>query len=123
MEKPATQKDQIAVEMAGIHDDLNRHGDEAKQWRENHEKEDLEAFEGINKKLDTMSAYHSQYHIQISKSLEEINTTMGYSKWLFDGSKGIALIPKQIWMALLLVVMFTLFGFKAVVAFVINKFI
>lgn len=110
--------------------DFNDHKADDREWKVNHEKADHEAFQefrdvqqATNDSIDELKTglqglYTAQRDIVLE--IRGLRDDMKYGKWLFDGSKGFSLIPKQLYILLLLVMVLTVFGFKAVIAFIID---
>jgi hypothetical protein len=129
MDKPHYIED-LTKELSHFRDDFNDHVIDDKEWKINHEKADLAAFKDFkgvqqltNESIaDLKSGLQGLYTAQgeMIKELQGIREDIKYGKWIFDGSKGVALIPKSLWIALLLIAIFTVFGFKAVLSFIIG---
>ena len=52
--------------------------------------------------------------------VQKIKEKISYVSWLTDASEGFLKIPKTLWLAIILIAMFILFGVKAIALVILN---
>lgn len=109
---------ELADKIDHFQDDFTDHKIEDKEWKAAHEKADHLAFDEFKAGLQGLYTAQKDTVTEIRALRED----MKYGRWLFDGSKGLSLIPKGLYLTVFLIAMLVIFGFKAVFLFVIDLF-
>ena|SRR3972149_1659060 len=115
MDKPHYIED-MTKEISLFRGDFNEHVTDDKEWKMNHEKSDHQAFDDL--KMALQGLYIAQG--DTLREIQALRADLAPSKWFIDGNKGLATIPKMVYLALLLIVFMAIFGIKATVAYLIG---